>query len=153
MTLEEISRRAGGGRDTLTALAECVERARHEPLINIWGNVAELTASHIRIAGLSKFTKLGDWVSIETELGGEVAEAIRIESELILVRPFEDAHRAAIGARAKITQALTLCPDESGKAGSSMLSPGPSTAARPLSEVRVLCCSTARPRPRFIASG
>ena len=115
MTLEEIPRRAEGGWDTLKALAECVERAKREPPINVWGNVAELTASHIRIAGLSKFTKLGDWVSIETESGSEVAEAIRIESETILVRPFEDAHRAAIGARARIAQTLSLCPDESWK--------------------------------------
>ncbi len=115
MTLEEIPRRAERGRDSLEALAECVQRVKRESPVNIWGNVAELTASHIRIAGLSKFTKLGDWVSIETESGRAVAEAIRIESETILVRPFEDAHRAAIGARARITQAFTLCPDESWK--------------------------------------
>ena len=46
-------------------------------------------------------------------LGREIAEAIRIDSESILVRPFEDTHRPAIGARARITQALTLCPDKS----------------------------------------
>ncbi len=81
MTLEEILPSGNGGRNSLRALAERVERATREPPINIWGNVVELTASHIRIAGLSKFIKLGDWVLIETESGGEIAEAIRIDSE------------------------------------------------------------------------
>ena len=79
MTLEEISP-GDEGRNTLRALAERVEKATREPPISIWGNVVELTASHIRIAGLSKFIKLGDWVSIETESGREIAEAIRIDS-------------------------------------------------------------------------
>ena len=81
VTLEEILPSGNGGRNSLRALAERVEKATREPPINIWGNVVELTASHIRIAGLSKFIKLGDWVLIETELGGEIAEAIRIDSE------------------------------------------------------------------------
>ena len=115
MTFEQILPSGDGSRNSLKALAERVERATREPPINIWGNVVELTASHIRIAGLSKFTKLGDWVLIETESDGEIGEAIRIDSESILVRPFEDRHRVAIGARARITQALTLCPDVSWK--------------------------------------
>ena len=66
MTLEQISSPSDLGRNTLSALADCVERAGREPLIAISGNVVEITATHIRIAGLSKFTKLGDWISIET---------------------------------------------------------------------------------------
>jgi flagellum-specific ATP synthase len=115
VTLEQILPCGDGGWSSLRALAERVSIATREPPINIWGNVVEITASHIGIAGLSKFTKLGDWVLIETDSGGEIAEAIRIDTESILVRPFEDTHRAAIGARARITQALTLCPDESWK--------------------------------------
>ncbi|MGA9267971.1 MAG: FliI/YscN family ATPase [Rhodomicrobium sp.] len=115
MTLEQILPYRDGGRSSLRALAERVDIATREPPINIWGNAVEITASHIRIAGLSKFIKLGDWVLIETESGSEIAEAIRIDTESILVRPFEDRHRAAIGARARMTHALTLCPDESWK--------------------------------------
>ncbi len=115
MTLQQILPSRDGSRNSLKALAERVEGATRKSPINIWGNVVELTASHIRIAGLSKFTKLGDWVLIETESGGEIAEAMRIDGEAILVRPFDDSHRAAIGARARITQALKLCPDVSWK--------------------------------------
>ncbi len=113
MTLEQLLPSGNQPRNSLSALAEQVEKATLEPPINIWGNVAELAASHIRIVGLSKFTKLGDWVSIETESGGEIAEAIRVDSKSVMVRPFEERHRAAIGARARITQAFALCPDKS----------------------------------------
>src|SRR5512144_1723016 len=102
MPLEEISPCGEKGRASLKALAERVEKAAGESAVGILGAVAEITASHIRIVGLSKFTKLGDWVLIETDQGGQIGEAIRIDAESILVRPFEDAHRAAIGARARI---------------------------------------------------
>jgi flagellum-specific ATP synthase len=108
MTLERISPCGDGGRSSLRALAERVDIATREPPINIWGSVVEITASHIHIAGLSKFTKLGDWVFIETESGAKIAEVIRIDTESILVRPFEDTHRAAIGARANYPRAYTL---------------------------------------------
>ena len=108
MTLEQILPYRDRGRSSLRALAERVDIATREPPINIWGNAVEITASHIRIAGLSKFIKLGDWVLIETESGNEIAEAIRIDTESILVRPFEDRHRAAIGARANHPRAYTL---------------------------------------------
>lgn len=113
--LEEIIPRAEASSRPLAALADAVERVRRELPIAVSGTVAEITASHLRIAGLSKFVKLGDWIAIDTEKGAEVAEAIRIESDSILVRPFEDGHRAAIGARGRLTRALALCPDESWK--------------------------------------
>ena len=56
------ARRAG-------TLAACIEARKTGSLINIWGSVSELTVSHVRIAGISKFTKLGDWIAIETEFG------------------------------------------------------------------------------------
>lgn len=115
MTLEEILPPRNYGRNALEALAGAVERAKSERMVNVSGEAVEIAPSHIRIAGLSKFVKLGDWISIETEAGGELAEAIRIESETILVRPFEDRHCVAIGARARLTDALALSPDESWK--------------------------------------
>jgi flagellum-specific ATP synthase len=95
----------------LKRLAEFVDAVDPKSLVSIWGAVAELTASHVRIAGLSKFTKLGDWVSIQTDSGELIAEAIRIDAESILVRPLEDKHRPSIGARARIAQAIELRPD------------------------------------------
>jgi flagellum-specific ATP synthase len=111
MTFEDFALAGRRGGSPLTRLAQCLEAADANSLVSICGSVAELTASHVRIAGLSKFTKLGDWVSIETDSGDQIAEAIRIDSESILVRPLEDQHRPAIGARARLAQAIELRPD------------------------------------------
>lgn len=122
--------------NSLESLAAGLEAAAGRTMLSIWGSVTELTASHVRVAGLSQFTKLGDWVSIETETGEQIGEAIRVDSETISVRTFEDRVRAAIGAKARITAALELRPHESWKGrvidalarpvdGGPPLTPGP----------------------------
>jgi flagellum-specific ATP synthase len=111
-TLPQYGRDGKGGLKTLAAY---LEAATPDDLINIWGSVEELASSHVRIVGLSKFAKLGDWISIETDSGDQIAEAIRINSESILVRPLEDKHRPSIGAKARIAQGLELRPDETWK--------------------------------------
>ena len=111
MSFKDFALSGQQGDNALTRLALCFEAADPNSLISIWGSVAELTASHVRVAGLSKFTKLGDWVSVETDSGDQIGEAIRIETESILVRPLEDMHRPAIGARARLAQAIELRPE------------------------------------------
>ncbi|MFZ1110037.1 MAG: FliI/YscN family ATPase [Rhodomicrobium sp.] len=115
MSFKDFALSGQQGDNALTRLALCFEAADPNSLISIWGSVAELTASHVRVAGLSKFTKLGDWVSVETDSGDQIGEAIRIETESILVRPLEDMHRPAIGARARLAQAIELRPDSTWK--------------------------------------
>lgn len=100
---------------SLENLAAGLEAASNGALLSVWGSVTELTASHVRVAGLSRFAKLGDWVVIETETGEQIGEAIRVDYETISIRTFEDRVRAAIGARARITHALELRPHESWK--------------------------------------
>ncbi len=101
--------------NSLERLADTMEAAARSPMLSIWGSVTELTVSHVRVAGLSRFTKLGDWVTIETEAGEQIGEAIRVDGETISVRTFEDRVRAAIGAKVKITGALDLRPHVSWK--------------------------------------
>ena len=67
MAFEKLSPRHEDGPGSLERLAACMEASKTGSLIDIWGSVSELTASHVRIAGLSKFTKLGDWIAIETD--------------------------------------------------------------------------------------
>ncbi len=100
---------------TLEKLAADFEDASSGALLSVWGSVTELTASHVCVAGLSRFAKLGDWVAIETETGEQMGETIRVDFETISVRTFEDRVRAAIGARARITTAMELRPDVSWK--------------------------------------
>jgi flagellum-specific ATP synthase len=94
-------------------------------MVHIWGSVAELTATHLRVAGLSRFAKLGDWIAIATEAGEQLGEIIRIDGETISVRTFEDRARAGMGARARIVPPLRLYPDESwkGRAISALAEP------------------------------
>jgi flagellum-specific ATP synthase len=99
----------------LKELAVLLDEAAADPMLSIWGSVTSLTASHVSVAGLSRFTRLGDWVAIETETGDQIGEAIRVDAETITVRTFEDRVRAAIGARVKITQGLDLRPHASWK--------------------------------------
>lgn len=101
--------------NSLQALARQIEAAESGQLLTVWGSVTELTASHVGIAGLSRFARLGDWITIETGAGDQIAEAIRIDAETISVRTFEDRLRAGIGARARITPAFELRPHESWK--------------------------------------
>ena len=115
MALKELSLDGRQSKRPLKALSESFETAISNSLVNVWGSVVELAASHVRVAGLSKFTKLGDWVCVETDSGDQISEAIRIDSHSILIRPLEDKHRPAIGARARIADGLKLCPDASWK--------------------------------------
>ena len=103
--------------NALENLAAVLDEAAFGPLISVYGSVTELTASHVSVAGLSRFTKLGDWVAIETEAGDQIGETIRVDAETITIRTFEDRVRAAIGARARITPGLDLRPRSCGKGG------------------------------------
>jgi flagellum-specific ATP synthase len=106
---------AAQGAEALPNLAAQFEAARAGPLVTVSGRVQELTTTHVRIAGLSKFAKLGDWISIDTDKGEETGETIRIDGEAIWVRTFDGKPRAAMGAAARIRQPLELWPDESWK--------------------------------------
>ncbi len=120
--------------NSLESLAAQFEAAAIEPLLTIWGSVTELTSSQVRIAGLSKFTKLGDWISIETESGNQIGEAIRIDSETISVRTFEDRLRATIGARARVAPAFELRPHETWRGRVINALAQPADAGPPLSK-------------------
>ncbi len=101
--------------DALELLEANLYAAISDELANIWGRVTELNSSHVQIAGLSQFIRLGGWVAIETGSGDQIAEAIRIGSETISVRTFDARPGASIGAKARIVAPFELCPDESWK--------------------------------------
>ena len=101
--------------NALENLAAVVAKVADESLFSVSGSVTELTASHVSVAGLSRFARLGDWVVIETEAGDQTGEIIRVDAQVITVRTFEDRVRAAIGAKARITPSLDLRPHESWK--------------------------------------
>ena len=79
--------------NSLERLAAELEAAPSGSLLSVSGSVTELTASHVRIAGLSRFTMLGDWVAIEPEAGEQIGEAIRVDADAITVRTFRTGYR------------------------------------------------------------
>ncbi|MBJ7535914.1 flagellar protein export ATPase FliI [Rhodomicrobium vannielii ATCC 17100] len=120
MTAEQPHRASSGvqprfGRTALEILAETFEAALDDRLAIVSGRVVELSTEHIRVEGLSKFTKLGDWVSIATDVGDAIAETLRVERDTILVRTIEERHQPFLGAPVRLASTLKLRPDETWK--------------------------------------
>jgi flagellum-specific ATP synthase len=90
--------------DTLEALSG--------DLVEVTGIVTEITPSCFRIAGLSPFLRLGDRIQI---MGAEAGtgEVVRIDAEGALVKPFASRIEIGLGARARVTDRVTLNPHAS----------------------------------------
>ena len=88
---------------------------RTAPLSRVSGVVTEIAISHYRVAGLSRFVRLGECVSVEVGDRLQIGEVVRIENEAITLKPFDARCDAAIGARAYRAESLSLWPHESWK--------------------------------------
>ncbi len=71
--------------------------------------------SHYRVAGLSRFLKLGECVGIDVGDRVQSGEVVRIDDDAATLKPFDARCDAAIGARAFRTDSLSLSPDPSWK--------------------------------------
>jgi len=88
---------------------------RLAPRVTVGGVVTEIANSHFRVAGLSRFVRLGDIVRLGRDERSAIGEVVRIEDATITVKPFDARVAAEIGERAWRSQSLTLWPDESWK--------------------------------------
>ncbi len=79
------------------------------------GVVTEVSMSHYRVAGLSRFLKLGDCVGIDVGDRIQIGEAAKIDDATATLKPFDARCDAAIGARAYRSDNLSLSPDASWK--------------------------------------
>ena len=79
------------------------------------GVVTEVSTSHYRVAGLSRFLKLGECVSVDVGGRVQIGEVIKIDDFSATLKPFDSRCDAAIGARAYRTETLALAPDPSWK--------------------------------------
>jgi flagellum-specific ATP synthase len=79
------------------ALNVCV--ANVQP-VRIAGTVTEVTPTHYRVQGLSRFVKLGDCVSLESEGTAKLGEVVRIDATGVTVKPFVNTLEARLGALA-----------------------------------------------------
>jgi flagellum-specific ATP synthase len=102
--------------NALADLEAVVSEARDErALVRVSGVVTEVTPSHARVSGLSRFVTLGDCVSFEHEGREMLAEVVRIDARGVTVTSFESPFVTRLGDRARRDGRLTLAPHQSWK--------------------------------------
>jgi flagellum-specific ATP synthase len=74
------------------------------------GVVTEIATSHYRVAGLSRFVRLGECVRVDVGDRSQIGEVVRIEDAAITLKPFDSRCDTAIGARAYRAESLSLWP-------------------------------------------
>jgi flagellum-specific ATP synthase len=104
---------------TTTALAHLetlMDEARDaRALVQVSGVVTEVTPSHARISGLSRFVTLGECISYEIEGRRTLAEVVRIDARGVTVTSFDSTCVSRLGDRARHIGRLSLAPDASWK--------------------------------------
>jgi flagellum-specific ATP synthase len=84
--------------------------AKALPRTRVGGVVTEIAMSHYRVAGLSRFLRLGECVSVDVGDRVQLGEVVKIEDGAVTLKPFDSRCDAAIGARAYRAQSLSLTP-------------------------------------------
>lgn len=82
-------------------------------LVAVSGSVSEVTPAAIRVSGLSRFVRLGERIALSANGREELGEAIRIDRDGVLVKPFATTVGVGLGARASVAGAMTLRPAQS----------------------------------------
>jgi flagellum-specific ATP synthase len=100
--LERLERRVAWGLRNLQAA-------------RVSGVVTEVSMSHYRVAGLSRFLKLGECVRVDVGDRVQIGEVVKIDDLFATLKPFDARCDANIGARAYRTDNLSLAPDPSWK--------------------------------------
>jgi flagellum-specific ATP synthase len=100
--LERLERQTAHGLQTL-------------PFVQVSGAVIEVSMSHYRVVGLSRFLKLGESVGVDVGGRVEIGEVVRIDDSSAILKPFEVRSEVTIGARAFRAAALSLSPHRSWK--------------------------------------
>jgi flagellum-specific ATP synthase len=89
--------------------------SRLAPRVVVGGVVTEIATSHFRVAGLSRFVRMGEIVRLGAGPRAPIGEVVRIDDVAVTVKPFDTRCDAEIGARAYRAESLTLWPDQSWK--------------------------------------
>lgn len=74
------------------------------------GAVTEVATSHYKIAGLSRFLRLGQCVAVETGDRAQMCEVVRIDDAYAMLKPFDSHCEAGVGARAFRAERFYLTP-------------------------------------------
>ena len=86
---------------------------RNLPAARVNGAIVEVSMSHYRVAGLSRFLKLGECVGVDVGDRVQIGEVVRIDEASATLKPFDARSDATIGARAYRADNLSLSPHRS----------------------------------------
>ncbi|WP_127522110.1 flagellar protein export ATPase FliI [Mesorhizobium sp. Z1-4] len=97
-TSENLPATRNDGLHALHALEALYSRFS-EPgeTLRLGGHVVEVTATHLRVDGLSRSARLGDVVDLHTRRGTRSGEIVRINPGSVLVAPFESSTDVSLG--------------------------------------------------------
>src|SRR6202044_3649321 len=85
------------------------------PAARVSGSVIEVSTSHYRVAGLSRFLKLGECVGVDVGDRVEIGEVVKIDDSSATLKPFGTRSDVTIGARAFRAETMSLSPHRSWK--------------------------------------
>lgn len=97
--------------DALARLGDAVAHfAQRGARLSVSGVVTEVSPSHFRVEGLSRFLRLGDCVLLEGEGRACHGQAIRIDRNGVLVKSFESNAGVGLGARVTHLGPIEISP-------------------------------------------
>ena len=85
------------------------------PTVRVGGIVSEVTPTHYRISGLSRFVRLGELIGLEIENQVQLGEVVRIDGDGVTAKPFDSHIAAGLGLVAYRLPPKTLSPHPSWK--------------------------------------
>lgn len=113
---DDAAQAAGGILDPGNALlaVERIYRTFRQPgaAVRLGGRVMDVSATHFRARGLSDSSRLGDIVEFRAERGIRTGEVIRINSEDVVIAPYEKCTEIGVNHPVFLAGGIAVCPDE-----------------------------------------
>ena len=117
-----------------------LELQQSTPLASVSGAISEIAPTHFRVAGLSRFVRLGELIGVNSAGKPQIGEVVRIDSDGIVAKPFDRQFAGGLGSVAYRMPPLSFAPDPSWKGrvinalgvpldGLGPLTPGPQTVS------------------------
>ena len=88
----------GGPASPLERLERLAWGLHNRQAARVSGVITEVSVSHYRVAGLSRFLRLGECVSVNIGECVQIGEVVKIDDASATLKPFDARCEAAIGA-------------------------------------------------------
>src|SRR5207302_4855142 len=94
---------------------ELLDLQQNTPFASVSGAISEIAPTHFRVSGLSRFVKLGELIGVKSTGRPQTDEVIRIDSDGIVVKPFDRHFIGGLGSVAFRMPPLSFAPDPTWK--------------------------------------